>query len=197
MSMVKKKVSNERSLYWCLVLYPGEDPKHRIALDYIQFNYSYAFIKHDKDTTDTGELKKEHYHVIIRFNNYRWRNAVAEELGITPNYLEKCRNLEKSLKYLIHFDNENKYQYDINCVQGDLKEKLLKYIEDKTITESEKVLILIDYIKSSTKQITITDLIIFCCHKNLYDIYRRNAYSFNKIIEEHNYQIFKKDQYKY
>lgn len=184
-------MNNERSIHWALVLYPSEDPTHKLALDYIKENYSkYAFIKHDKDLLDDGTLKKEHYHIVITFSNYRWRNAIATELGITINYLEKIRNLENALKYLIHYNNSNKYQYDIEDVQGTLKQKLINIINTQDKTESEKVLELLDYIETQKTYLKLSSFIKFVCDNNMYDIYRRSASTFIRLLEEHNY--FKK-----
>lgn len=193
--MVNKKVSNERSIYWLLILYPDEDITHQQALQYIQSHFSYAYILHDKDKDEKGNIKKPHYHVIIKFNNYRWKKSISEELKILPNYLQKCNNLESSLKYLIHFNEEDKTHYEVSQVHGDLKIKLEYYLKDKNINESEKVLYLLDFIKHYEYHLTIFDFITFCCHQNMYDIYRRSAYSFNKIIDEHNFEIYKKNQY--
>lgn len=181
-------MNNERSIHWALVLYPNEDPTHKTALEYIKENYSkYAYIKHDKDVLEDGSIKKEHYHVVVSFSNYRWRNAISNELGITINYIEKVRNIENALKYLIHYNNSNKYQYDIEEVKGTLKHKLDTLINNEDKTESEKVLELLDYIESSKEYIRVADFIRFVCSSNLYDIYRRSATTFMKLIEEHNY----------
>ena len=180
-------MNNERSISWALVLYPGEDPTHKSALDFIINNYSkYAYIMHDKDLLDTGEFKKEHYHIIIQFNNYRWRNAIAEELNITPNYLEKVRNLENSLKYLIHFNNSDKYQYDLEQVQGPLKQKLIGYINTTDKSESDKVIELLDFLESQKSYVNLSDFLRYVCSINMYDIYRRSASTFIRLLEEHN-----------
>lgn len=184
-------MNNERSIHWALVLYPNEDPTHKFALEYIQTNYSkYAYIMHDKDILEDGTPKKLHFHIVISFNNYRWRNAISTELGITPNYIEKIRNLENSLKYLIHYNNSNKYQYSIEDVKGTLKHKLENYINSQDKTESEKVLELLSYIENYKGYLKLTDFIKYVCDTNLYDIYRRSATTFVKLLEEHNY--FKK-----
>ena len=197
--MVKEKVSskNERSLYFNLVLYPDEDLSHQKALDYIRQHYSCAYINHNRDLDDEGNIKKPHTHVVIRFNNYRWKNAIATELDIPSNYIVKCNNFKSSLEYLIHFNDPDKAQYEISEVYGSLKEKLAFYLKDKNISESEKVLFLIDFISSYEMKLSIKDFVVFCCHNNMYDIYRRNAYSFNKIIDDHNFEIFQKNQFKY
>lgn len=186
-------MNNERSISWALILYPQEDISHKNALDYIISNYSkYAYIKHDKDLLDNGELKKEHYHVLVQFSNYRWRNAVAEELQITPNYLEKVRNLENSLKYLIHFNNADKFQYDVESVEGPLKQKLIGYINTTDKSESDKVIELLDFLESQKGYVKLSDFLRYVCSINMYDIYRRSASTFIRLLEEHNQrQAFK------
>lgn len=182
-------MSNERSLNWCLVLYPSEDDTHKKALDYIISHYSYAYIVHNRDILDDGSLKKEHTHIVIKFNNYRWRNAIADELGITPNYLEKCRNLENALKYLIHFNNEDKAQYDISEVHGDLSLKLINYLDNTEKSESDKVLELLDFINNIDGFLTYNTFVKYVCSIGLFDIYRRSALTFIKLIDEHNKNI--------
>lgn len=182
---------NERAYNWLLVLYPYEDNSHQVALDYIQFHYdNYAYITHDKDITDTGELKKKHVHVVIKFDTQRWRNAIAEELNILPNYIEKCNNLDTSLKYLIHFDNQDKAQYDIDSVKGPLRQKLENLLNKGSMTESEKVLFLMDFIFSYHKKLELSEFIRFCCSVEMYDTYRRSATTFIKLIDAQNYKIW-------
>lgn len=188
-------MNNERSCSWALVLYPRECEDHKTALDYIIKNYSkYAYIEHDSDLSDSGELKKPHTHIVIQFTNYRWRNAIAEELNITPNYLEKIRNLENSLKYLIHFNNTDKYQYDIEKVQGTLKSKLISYINTTDKSESDKVLELLEYLESQKGFVRLSTFIKYVCANNMYDIYRRSATTFVKLLEEHNFTYQLKDK---
>lgn len=144
---------NERSLSFNLILYPKEDNSHYNALVKIKNNFNnnyseYAYIIHDKDSNNLGELKKEHVHCTIRFKNARWKNAVALELGITSNYLQKCNSLENSLKYLIHYNIKDKFQYSIEEVHGTLKHKLIQILDNFDIPESEKLLSIIKDRKS-------------------------------------------------
>lgn len=181
--------SNERSCNWCLLLYPDEDISHYKALEYIKKNYNYAFIDHDMDSTSDGELKKTHTHVVIKFSNQRWQNSIALELGITPNYLERCRNIESALKYLIHFDNEDKYQYDVELVKGPLKKVLLKFLNHIDMTETEKFQELMEFIHSYPTHLSLRHFLEFVCEYQLFDVYRRNAYTFNALIKDHNCDI--------
>lgn len=83
-----------------LLLYPKEDNSHKEAIEIIKKNYDYAMINHDKDIyeedTEThakGEIKKQHTHVIIRVgNNPRWLSAIAENLNIKEQSIERLQS---------------------------------------------------------------------------------------------------------
>lgn len=189
-------IINNRSRNWDLILYPLEDETHKKALEYIQNNYSqYAYINHDKDINEeTGELKKQHTHVVISFKNPKFRNSLSLELGIAPNYMQKCDKLDKSLMYLIHYNNENKYQYDISEVLGTLKSKLERLILNKDKSEEEIIQELLYFIKVYPTHLSITDFVEYVCTKGLYSHYRRSQSTFKMLIEEHNYEIFIKNK---
>lgn len=88
-------------------------------------------ILHDRDVDNiTGEIKKPHYHFVVRFQNARWNTSLSEDLNITPNYIEESRSLKRSLLYLIHYYDEDKYQYSLEDVEGSLKGRLLEIIKN-------------------------------------------------------------------
>lgn len=176
---------NYRSRSHCLLLYP-EDETHMNALNLIKQYYNYAYILHDKDYTDTGEIKKPHYHIVITFNNAKWNTKVAEELKITDNYIEQCRNLELALEYLIHRNEETKYQYPIDEVKGPLKQKLIKYLNQNDLDENDRVYELYKYISESNKIIYYYEFVEYCVKMGMWDIFRRSSLIFIKLIEEHN-----------
>lgn len=185
-------INNSRGRNWCLILYPIEDETHYKALEYIKKNYSdFAYIEHDLDLDNNGQLKKSHTHVVIHFNNARFRNSIALELGITPNYVQSCNNINLALEYLIHLNDPDKYQYSIDKVIGSLKNKLILLIENKNISESEKVQLIIDFLKSYDKTLSYTDFIEFIISNNFYSTFRRSATMFSKILDEHNFKISK------
>lgn len=55
------------------------------------------------------------------------------------------------MQYLLHYNNNNKAQYDIDEVFGTFKDKLEDSIEKGKLTEGEKVSDMIDAIISSEK----------------------------------------------
>lgn len=188
---------NERSLSYNLILYPNEDNSHYNALEKIKnSDYDYAYIVHNQDRNKKNELKKEHTHVTIRFRNSRYKNAVALELGITPNYMQKCNSLENSLKYLIHFNDPEKYQYSIDEVYGTLKQKLIQILDNIDIPESEKLLSIMNYINSYRAYLTLTDLLRYLCTTPLLPVYKKYSYSIKTVLDEHNiyYSTYRKSE---
>ena len=168
-----------------LMLYP-EDESHMNALKKIEKSYDYAYILHDKDCDENGNIKKPHYHVVIRFTNQKWNSSVAKELNIAENYLEEPRNFDNALMYLIHFNDEDKYQYNIDDVKGPLKKRLREKINCVDKTEGEKVFDLIDYIENQENIIKVTEFAKYCAINGYWAEFRRSGMIFCKMIEEHN-----------
>ena len=104
--MAKMEKFRDRKL--ALLLYP-DDPSHVEAMEKIKTSYDYVAILHDKDYTEDGEIKKPHWHVVLRFGNATWNSAVAKDLGIEQNYTEKVRNMNNAILYLIHYNDSDKY----------------------------------------------------------------------------------------
>lgn len=179
------KDNKYRSRVHMLLLYPDND-KHMQALELIKKGYDYASILHDSDYNEDGELKKAHYHVIIRTHNATWNSAICKELGLELNLTEQVRNLDNSLMYLLHFNEPNKYQYDYSLVDGSLKNRLASAINNHNKSEGEKVSELISEIMCSSEKITITSFAQFCAKHGYWSEFRRSATIFLKIIEEHN-----------
>lgn len=175
-----------RSRRFCLLLYTSEDDTHIKALDYIKNNYeNYAYIVHDKDINKDNELKKAHTHIVLEFNNARWSSSLAEELGITPNYIQNCKNFEKALDYLIHFNDDTKYQYDINEVKGSLKKQLIKQMNSFNKDENEIVKEIIEMINNSDL-IDISTFVKVMCDLGYYSYFRRSLSLFLRLIDIHN-----------
>ena len=172
----------------CLLLYPEEDITHKKAIEYIKTNYDYALIVHDKDFySDTGEIKKSHTHLVVKFNNAKWNTAIAKELGITTNYIQNCRNFNLALNYLIHYNDDTKYQYSIDEVQGNLKKKLEKIIKNDNKDENDKLLELINYIENYNGIIEESEFMKYSANIGMWDVARRSTIWFLRLIEKHNY----------
>lgn len=182
-----------RSRNFALLLYP-EDPTHTACIEKLeQGGYNYAAILHDKDTwsandsdfdpdkhTD-GELKKEHFHVVIKFQNPKYDTGLASELGIARNYIRDIKNLDKALLYLVHEGYPDKYQYDIDEVAGSLKVNLQKLLLDED--EGSRVLRIVEMIDNSPSP-TYREILIMACKAGLYGEFRRLGAGVKFLLDE-------------
>lgn len=184
-----------------ILLYPDNE-SHVEALARIAKSYDYAGIKHDKDTWTEedekknpehkqGELKKEHYHIVLRTPNATWNTALCKELGIEEKFCEQAKNVDNALQYLIHYNDTDKTTYPIDEVFGSMKVKLTESINKVEKSEGEKVVELIQFIQNHDGRLRITEFAEYCAKNGYWAEFRRAGAIFNQIIAEHNYQFEK------
>ncbi len=126
-----------KSLWWIMIVYPESAPKgweEKLKSLGIQMAISPL---HDKDVwthdspevvdEETGEIiekkgskyksgdrKKSHYHVILKFEKLMGYKEVNTEIRPITNspYLQKCYSLKGQYEYLIHLNHPDRYQYE-------------------------------------------------------------------------------------
>lgn len=179
-------MENLRGENWTITLYPEQgNSQDMITLEYITSNFKYAYILHNKDiNNETGELKKEHIHVVIKLENARTLQSIAKELNIEENRLERVRNLRKMIRYLVHQDNQEKYQYEIENIKTDMWEEIEKYFQNDS--ESYDILLIYEFIYTIDRYLYFQEVLEYVLKNNLYASYRRGANIINRIVEEHN-----------
>lgn len=178
-----------RSKAFNLILYP-EDMTHYLAIDKIKKSYDYAMILHDRDLDENNELKKPHYHVVLRFSNAKWNTALASELEIAENYIQECHSLKRSLMYLIHYYDEDKAQYLIKEVQGSLKKKLEQEIKNNDKSESEKILEIFEEIDQCDYEIKFDLFFKHIASIGYWEVLRRSSSLVIKYVDEHNKRYY-------
>lgn len=102
----------------------------------------FAMILHDKDCDENGELKKPHIHWVGRFRAPRSLDAVADEIGVPSNMIERCRSFDAAIRYLIHADNPEKYHYPIDSVFSTFP--LSQFFRDDEEVQASKIITYID-----------------------------------------------------
>ena len=192
--MADKNEFRVRNRYFEAILYE-EDKNYNNYKDYIIKNYKeVTWIKHNRDIIEdkNGEekKKKEHIHIIFKVGqNARSIKSVAKEIGIADNYLQGIK-LIPMLRYLIHLDNPEKTQYELNEVHGELKEKLEKEIEKTKEDE-----ITIEEITNKIKEGDITrviDLITYGIENKALQKIKKYQYLLIKSVEENRIYEYKK-----
>lgn len=185
-----------RKRNWTMLLYP-EDPTHTDAMEKLAAGgYKYVAILHDKDVWGEGESekyaagepKKEHWHVVLKFPQARWNTAVAEELGIAPNYLEACANFDAACLYLVHANAEDKHQYEPSALFGNLVSTVTKLLADDD--EGTRVLEIVKTIDACPGKASYRDLLVWACKNGYYGEFRRLGMGVSALIKEHNEEYY-------
>ncbi len=169
---------NLDSRTFSIILYDTEEDNK--ILEQAKKNYNYAYILHDKDVDEFGELKKAHYHLILRWNDTKSINALSMELSIPIEKITKIKNYKSSIRYLTHIDYKEKYQYDLNNISTNMDIK--EYFDDE-LTELQKVKLIAEIINNeniSSKRY-ILDIVI---EKGLWSEYRRGYAIWKDILQE-------------
>lgn len=149
----KKKIDKDRATDrardFVLLLYPEND-MHKLAyLKLTSGQYSALGVLHDKDkykedivdkeTGDLihseGDLKKEHYHFYVCFNNPRRILGIAEELNIEEHLIDFCNSsFKQNAEYFLHWGKHGgpgKYTYDVNDFVGSLKSSAIQKLSNE------------------------------------------------------------------
>ena len=107
-----------RSSNWLFCVYPESLPDD--WQDYLISTHVQTCVSplHDRDINPTGEPKKPHYHVLVRFESLKSEEQVISLYsylnGTKPIV---CQSVRGSVRYFCHLDNPEKYQYDVNDIK--------------------------------------------------------------------------------
>ena len=165
----------ERVNCFTLVLYPEDDTLQfdtmfEIVKSTSFYSCKYYYVLHDRDVNDkTGEIKKAHYHLLIKLDNAisieKIIKALVNERG-TQEAIENDFSIVKSFKgmvrYLIHKDNPEKVEYKLEEVVTNDR-NISYYFNDNTIVENFQLLVSI--IKDNRIK-SMRDLIYYCVDTN-------------------------------
>lgn len=174
-----------RSKSFAFELYP-EWPFFESIIAYIQ-KFKYAFIVHDKDTKEDGEIKKSHVHLVIMYGGRRTLTSVQNEfkrLGLEPRFVQTC-NERAMLRYLTHRDDLDKYQYPRDEIETNAPDRVeIAYADE--ITSEIAFNMLNEFIDSQEGHITQSQFNKYAFNNGLMVGLRRYSSSLNNALREHN-----------
>lgn len=95
-----------------LVLYPESTTDEQLAKG-LSATTKYAFVLHDKDVDEHGNIKKSHWHVMCQFANPKKASTIGNLFSTNPSAVNKIRGTwADALAYLTHRNAPEKHQYD-------------------------------------------------------------------------------------
>ena len=162
------------------VLYPdAENYNCDAVLERLKFFFpEWAYIVHDMDVNENGELKKPHIHWVAR-RSACTLEFVATSLEIPENDIEYCRKFKRSIRYLVHKDSPSKFQYDAQLISASFD--LTRYFDDDYMNNMLDEIV--DFIFSD-ECTTFASLYAFCSRKGIQHILTRNFAVIHTLFRE-------------
>lgn len=144
----------------------------------------WAYILHDKDVDENGELKKPHIHWVGRATP-RCLSVVSNFLGLPENDIEVVKNFDNMVMYLIHLNDIDKFQYSPDDVETNLPNigQILRRLSEGQVVKD---------LASAKLQKSWYDLIQYSVETDSYDVLRRNWGLIKLVWEEYQNQDSKR-----
>lgn len=177
--LIIEEKSSKKYRHWLILLYEDTTSyDFKEVLRIIKSQKKWAYIKHFPESNE----KKEHFHVILSFENATKKETLSKKLGVPMNFIDEIKSFRTICRYLVHKDDEEKYQYSLDQVKvSKLFEKEYNKQFDDILTEEEiinNIYCFIDNLKETNINEKLRYLIIYI-NKNCYDrIYKRYRYEF-------------------
>lgn len=165
---------------WELVLYPdaGNYCCDEVIANAVQYFEQWAYILHDCDTNADGDAKKSHYHFYGKCPTPRTPQSVVNVIGVP---LESIRNVNKwksAIRYLIHADNPEKFQYEPDSVSANFP---LDGIF--TISDDKQARLIMQHILD-TRSASIVELTAWALDNGCYSALRRGFAIWSQVLKE-------------
>lgn len=125
------------SYHYALITYCPIDEIDPLVFQACKF---YAWICHDKDLTDDGEIKEPHYHILLEFNDCRPRNPIKLLQCFKPDvYTTMIQNVKSTrgvVRYFCHLDDPDKMAYDVGEIFSNDTVRVEKLCNDSKIRDN-------------------------------------------------------------
>lgn len=144
-------------------------------------NYSYFAIKHDNDNVKT------HYHIAIYSRSACYINTISKFLDVPSNYISISDDtgsrytLKKTIGYLLHYNNKEKYNYSYEDITTNDSELLGKYYNLLTGNNVSNFSEIYSFIKD-TDNVNLFDVTEFCIINNYLSDLKKYQYLIIQLI---------------
>lgn len=142
-------------------------------------NIQWAYIMHDKDNV------KDHYHLRIFCEDKKSISAWAKLLKVEKHDIETLKYKKLSIRYLVHLDNPEKYQYSFDNIISNFEVK--SYLTNQS-SETDDITLILSFIDSSG-YLNVYTLTNYCLSNHLWSSFRRNYSIIREYLLEHDKQF--------
>lgn len=181
-------MGSKRAKHWTFIMYPESAPenwKETIKCTHIKTAISPL---HDRDLNPTGDEKKPHWHVFIEYESLKSFDQVKEITEVLNSTIPQIVHSPVGMiRYFIHKDNPDKFQYnweDIEVYNGFDLDKYDSYTESEIDYIIADITQFIDdnHITEYADLISVTRDKEFNHFEDWYRIVRKNTLFFNAYI---------------
>lgn len=181
------KNKDQRARSWTFPLYPESAPENwREILD----GYHVPWVEsplHDKDINPDGELKKAHWHIVLFFDGKKSFEQIKEITdALNAPIPQKTANAKGLVRYLIHMDNPEKYQYKREEIVCHCGAEIDEYFSLSLSSRRAVLWEIIEFIQDSRIE-NFSDFVGFCLeteNREWFDIaMNHNTLAINKVID--------------
>ena len=184
--MANNKKTVEKGRDWTFIVYPESAPKNwREILDETHMRWVESPL-HNKDFNPNGEIKKEHYHILLSADGPITYNQVIKIIEpLNAPIPKKVGSAKGLIRYMAHLDNPEKFQYPIDEIIGHGGADIASYFE---LTKTDKMTVMkeiIQYIHEN-KIDNYADFLMICIGKSddWFDVaINYNTLAINKMID--------------
>lgn len=109
-----------RTRSWLCVVYPDSLPVNwkDILIEEYQIEWICSPL-HEFDVNPDGEKKKPHYHLLLIFGGVKSFEQVQELTNrLNAPIPQRCHSAKGAVRYMLHLDNPEKYQYPRSELQA-------------------------------------------------------------------------------
>ena len=169
---------------WEAVVYPDSESYNaaEVLAKVTEYFDKWCYILHDKDLNDDGTPKKAHYHVYGKFDTARILQSVSNALGVPVSSLRVVSSWRGAVRYTLHLDNPDKYQYLADDVVSNFE--IAKFL---TVDDDVQAARIFSFI-SSSRCTTVSELVAWAFSNGCYPALRRGFAVWSRLLSENSYQ---------
>lgn len=107
----------DRFRNWSFVVYPESAPQDWCdILDDLHIQWVKSPL-HDKDVDANGEVKKDHWHVLVMFDSVKTFDQIKEITDkLNAPIPQKAQSVKGLVRYMAHLDDPDKHQYPVSQI---------------------------------------------------------------------------------
>jgi len=141
---------DERIRNWTFVLYPESAPTAwRDVLDAEHIPWIESPL-HDMDTDPEGEIKKAHWHILLLYDgkkSYDQIKSMTDSLNAPAP--QKAASAKGLVRYMLHLDNPEKFQYDRSLIIGHGGADVAEYLKPTSASRYILISEMMDYVREN------------------------------------------------